>query len=137
MLKGQDIALVIKILLKKQLNKVLEHNILAYELHISQSEVSKGMLRLEKANLISRYEDKTIEIHKHALFEMLVHGIKYFMSAELNIEQRGMPTAYSSPYLIKTLVNKDFYVWPYINGEAKGIKQHFFCKFGLTSDFFG
>jgi len=121
MLKGQDIGLIIKLLLKQQSSQIIEHTILAYELHISQSEVSKGMLRLEKASLISRYEDKIIEIHKHALLEMLVYGLKYFMGAELNIEQRGIPTAYSSPYLIKELVSKDSYVWPHINGQSKGL----------------
>jgi|TARA_R110000868_G_scaffold244669_5_gene501064 hypothetical protein len=121
MLKGQDIALVMKIMVSQQLGRPLEYAVLAYELYISQSEVSKGMLRLEKAKIISRYPDKGLEVHKHALFEMLVHGLKYFMTAELNIEQRGTLTAYSSPCIKQKIVNQHTYVWPYINGQDKGI----------------
>lgn len=121
MLKGQDIALVMKIMVSQQLGRPLEYAVLAYELYISQSEVSKGMLRLEKAKIISRYPDKGLEVHKHALFEMLVHGLKYFMTAELNIEQRGTLTAYSAPCIKQEIVSQHAYVWPYINGQDKGI----------------
>ena len=121
MLKGQDIALIIKMLIRQQLGRQVEYMELAYELHISQSEVSKGILRLEKAKLVSRYSDKSLEIHKHELFEMLIHGVKYFMTAELNIAQRGIPTAYSVSCIKQKLVSQAVYVWPYINGQVKGI----------------
>ncbi len=120
MLKGQDIALVFKILFKGKEEKI-EYKQLAYELCISQSEISKSVIRLKKAKLMSRYENNIYEIHKHNLMEMLLHGLKYFLVPELNIEQRGVPTAYSSPYVERELTNKDSYVWPYIDGLSKGI----------------
>lgn len=121
MLKGQDIALIIKLLLNLKSNRSIEHTTLAFELFISQSEVSKGMLRLEKAKLLSRYSDKSLEVHKHALCEMLIHGLKYFMVADLNLPERGIVTAHSYPSIQKLMVSDDEYVWPFIDGDKKGI----------------
>ena len=121
MLKGQDIALVIKLLLKQKANCSTEHAKLAFELFISQSEVSKGMVRLERAKLISRYSDQSIEVHKHALSEMLIHGLKYFMVADLNLPKRGVVTAHSFPSIKKLMVSDEEYVWPFDEGNQKGI----------------
>lgn len=121
MLKGQDIALIIKLLLNQRSNRSIEHTTLAFELFISQSEVSKGMLRLEKAKLLSRYSDKSLEIHKHGLCEMLIHGLKYFMVADLNLPERGIVTAHSFPSVKQLMVSEDEYVWPFIDGDKKGI----------------
>jgi hypothetical protein len=121
MLKGQDIALIIRLLLNIETRQSVEHLKLAYKLHISQSEVSKSFIRLEKVNLVSRYSNKSLQIHKHELYEMLTHGLRYFMEAELNLPQRGIITAYSFPSIKKELVSEEDYIWPYIEGEARGI----------------
>jgi len=121
MLKGQDIAILIKLLLKQQAKDKIEFKNIAYELYISQSEVTKSIKRLEKSRLLTRYSDDSIELHKHELMELFVYGVKYLFSAEINIATRGMAAAYSSPHFKKIILSEDTYVWPYINGNTKGL----------------
>lgn len=121
MLKGQDIALIIKLLIKQKVNEKIEFKGIAYELFISQSEVSKGIIRLEKSKLLLRNNDNEIEIHKRELVEMLIHGFKYFFPSEINILTRGIATAYSPPLIKQYMLHEKPYVWPYINGKNKGL----------------
>ncbi len=121
MLKGQDIAILIKLLLKQQAKEKVEFKNIAYELYISQSEVTKSIKRLEKSRLLTRYSDDSIELHKHELMELFVYGVKYLFSAEVNIATRGMAAAYSSPHFKKIILSEETYVWPYINGNTKGL----------------
>ena len=121
MLKGQDVAILIKLLLKQQAKEKVEFKNIAYELYISQSEVTKSIKRLEKARLLTRYSDDSIELHKHELMELFVYGVKYLFSAEVNIATRGMAAAYSSPHFKKIILSEEAYVWPYINGNTKGL----------------
>ncbi len=121
MLKGQDIAILVKLLIKQKAKAKVEFKNIADELNISQSEVTKGIKRLEKAKLLSRYSDDSIELHKHELIELFVHSMKFFFPAEVNIATRGIPTAYSSPYFKKIILNEEIYVWPYIHGDTKGL----------------
>jgi DNA-binding Lrp family transcriptional regulator len=122
MLKGQDIGILIKLLLKLNAKEKIEFKNIAYELYISQSEVTKGIKRLEKSKILTpRYSDYSLQLHKHALVELFIYGVKYFFPAEVNIPTRGMPAAYSVPYFRKTILSEEAYVWPYINGNTKGL----------------
>lgn len=121
MLKGQDIAILIKLLLKLDAKQQIEFKNIAYELFISQSEVTKSIKRLEIAKLLSRYSDDSIELRRHELMELLVHSVKYLFPAEINIATRGIAAAYSSPYFKKLILSEEVYVWPYINGTIKGL----------------
>lgn len=121
MIKGQDIAILIKLLLKQKAKEKIEFKNIAYELYISQSEVTKSIKRLEKSKLLSRYSDDSVELHKHELMELLLYGVKYLFPAEVNIATRGMATAHSSPLLKKIILSEEIYVWPYINGNIKGL----------------
>ena len=121
MLKGHDIAILSKLLLKLAAKEPAAFKNIAYELYISQSEVTKGVKRLEKSRLLTRYSDNSIEVHKHELMECFVHGVKYFFPAEVNIATRGMPAAYSSPHFKKIILSEETYVWPYIHGDTKGL----------------
>jgi hypothetical protein len=47
--------------------------------------------------------------------------VKYHFPAEINIATRGMPAVYSTPHLKKLILSEDSYVWPYINGNTKGL----------------
>ena len=120
MLKGQDIAILIKLLLKQQAKENVEFKNIAYELYISQSEVTKSIKRLEKSKLLTRYSDESIELHKHELMELFVY-VKFLFPAEVNIATRGMAAAYSSPHFKKIILSEETYVWPYINGNTKGL----------------
>ena len=121
MLKGQDVAIVIKLLLKHNAKEKVEFKVIAHELFISQSEVTKSIKRLQTARLLTRYSDDTIELHKHEMMEFFVHSVKYNFPAEVNIATRGMAAAYSALPIKKTIVSDECYVWPYIQGESKGL----------------
>lgn len=121
MLRGQDIGILIKLLLKLKAKEKIEFKNIAYELYISQSEVTKSIKRLEKTKLLTRYSDDSIELHKHALMELFVYGVKYFFPADVNIATRGVAAAYSSPHFKKIILSEEAYVWPYINGNIKGL----------------
>ena len=121
MLKGQDIAILIKLLLKQKVKEKIEFKNIAYELYISQSEVTKSIKRLEKSRLLTRYSDDSVELHKHELMELFTYGVKYLFSAEVNIATRGMAAAYSSPHFKKIILSEETYVWPYIHGNTKGL----------------
>ncbi|HCJ4222445.1 TPA: LysR family transcriptional regulator, partial [Legionella pneumophila] len=41
--------------------------------------------------------------------------------AEINIATRGMPAVYSSPHFKKLIMSEESYVWPYNNGDTKGL----------------
>ncbi|HFK5878886.1 TPA: hypothetical protein ACGYSL_002807 [Legionella pneumophila] len=45
MLKGQDIAILIKLLLKNNTKEKIEFKSIAHELYISQSEVTKSIIK--------------------------------------------------------------------------------------------
>lgn len=121
MLKGQDIAVLIKLLLKQRAKEKVEFKRIAYEVFISQSEVTKSIQRLEKSKLIVRYSDERLELNKHALEELFIYAVKYLFPAEINIATRGMAAAYSSPGIKTQILSEDTYVWPYINGDIKGL----------------
>jgi len=121
MLKGQDIAVLIKLLLKQSSKEKIEFKSIAYELYISQSEVTKSIRRLEKSRLLIRYSDERLELNKHALEELFIYAVKYLFPAEINIATRGMAAAYSSPGIKTQILSEDTYVWPYIHGHIKGL----------------
>ena len=56
-----------------------------------------------------------------ALFEFTERKIHYLFPAEVNIATRGMAAAHSSPHLKKIILSEESYVWPYINGDIKGL----------------
>lgn len=108
-------------LLKNNTKEKIEFKSIAHELYISQSEVTKSIKRLEATKLLVRYSVDSIELHKHELMEFFVHSVKYHFPAEINIATRGIPAAYSTPHFKKLILSEDFYVWPYINGDTKGL----------------
>ncbi len=59
---------------------------------------------------------------RHAFLELLVHGLKYFMPAELGAPSRGVPTAWAAPPLAAEIVSapEDRPVWPHPDGHARG-----------------
>lgn len=121
MLKGQDIGVLIKLLLKLTAKEKIEFKNIAHELYISQSGVTKSIKRLEKSKLLTRYSDDSIDLHKHELMELFVYGVKYLFPADVNIAARGMAAAYSTPHFKKIILSEETYVWPYINGHTKGL----------------
>lgn len=73
MIKGQDIAVLAKIIARK--SESLNQLQLASELFLSQSEISKSLHRLADAKL---YSLSSKEVYRSNFLELIVHSLKYF-----------------------------------------------------------
>jgi hypothetical protein len=116
-LKSQDILLLLKLIATR--NGACRVIDLAHDLGVSPSEISHGLKRLQRAQLLS--SDRKEPLRVNAL-EFLIHGLKYVFPAEIGPMSRGMPTAHSAPPLAKRIVSSDRekYVWPASEGEERG-----------------
>ena len=90
---------------------------IAYELGISQSQVSYGLERLERSGLI----DEDRKVMRQALIEFLLFGLKYVYPAQVGRPVRGVLTAHSVKPLAGMIVSDQKYVWPSSEGEDRGI----------------
>ena len=113
-LKPQDVAILTKLLvIKREDWRQID---IAIALGLSQSEIAKSLVRLNKAGLI---HDK--RLNRSAALEFIVHAIKYIFPAEVGALATGVPTAISSPFHEKMVVQgSDVYVWPSIHGKKRG-----------------
>jgi len=118
MIKGQDILVLLKLLLlgKQKLSMAK----IADSLGLSSSEVCEGMKRLSTSGLLD-YELK-IPV-KSAMEEFLIHGFKYVFPAKLGSIDRGVLTAFPVfPFNEKIISSgNENYVWAYHEGESRGI----------------
>lgn len=114
-LKPQDIALLVKLLSKK--NEDWRQIDLAMEMELSQSEIAKALSRLNKAMLVNGKKP----IGASAL-EFLIHGMKYSFPVQIGALSFGVPTAISAPAHEKMVVQnaEDVYVWPSAKGKKRG-----------------
>jgi predicted XRE-type DNA-binding protein len=110
-----DIVVLLKIV--TYANASWKQEQLAEALYISQSEVSKSLVRSKFAGLIDASGKK---VFKMALLEFLQFGIKYAFPQQPGAIVRGIPTAHSAAPLNDTIVSKDHYVWPYGKGDVRG-----------------
>jgi hypothetical protein len=115
-MRPQDIVVLLKIVaLGESPWRITD---LAVALGISQSEISEALNRNMIAGLMDAGKRK---IHKEALTEFLLHGLKYVFPEQPGPIARGMPTAHSAPPLSKRIVGtSETYVWPHPDGQARG-----------------
>ncbi|MBX9879922.1 MAG: hypothetical protein K2Y22_15800 [Candidatus Obscuribacterales bacterium] len=85
---------------------------------MSASEVHSGLERAQASRLVN-FEKRPI---RTALFELLVHGIKYVYPPERGALTRGIPTGYAAPPLLESIRQpvSDPPVWPDANGHVRG-----------------
>lgn len=119
MLKPQDVVILLKIAVQPQ-PYAWAYSRLAYELHMSPSEVHKGVGRAVHARLFDLDRRRPV---RRALEEFLIHGVKYAYAAEIGTMTRGVPTAHSMPALARELAvsGADVYVWPHAEGKVRGL----------------
>ncbi|MFO7958369.1 MAG: hypothetical protein R6X33_14880 [Candidatus Brocadiia bacterium] len=115
-MRPQDVVILLKILCFQ--DDAWRQKDIAAELSISQSEVSEALARSALTGLMAR--DKRT-VHRKALQEFLLHGLKYVFPAMPGPIVRGMPTAHSAEPL-RGMIRGDgeMYVWPYDHGNARG-----------------
>jgi hypothetical protein len=91
---------------------------IAKALKISQSEVSESLHRSRFARLIGNNK----KVFRSALFEFLLHGLRYVFPAEPGRVIKGMPTSHSAEPLSNDIVSgNENFVWPYSKGVSRGM----------------
>jgi len=114
-MRPHDIVVLLKIA-SKQTNPWYMKD-LAYELGISNSEVSESINRSVIAGLI--FPDKK-RLMKSALLDFLRFGLSYVYPQHPGSLVRGIPTAHSAEPLNKIIQSEEPYVWPYSEGTVRG-----------------
>ncbi len=90
---------------------------MARELHISQSEISKSLVRSQYAKLL---DSSGKRVMKMALMELLQYGVPYIFPQQPGAVVRGIPTAHSSAPLKDIIQSTEPYVWPSGKGTVRG-----------------
>ncbi len=90
---------------------------LAEALFISQSEVSKSLVRSKFAGLL---DSSGKRVYKLALMEFLQYGIRYVFPQRPGAIVRGIPTAHSAMPLKEVIQSEENYVWPSGKGTMRG-----------------
>lgn len=115
-MRPQDVVVLLKIIATK--NKQWRNIDIAYGLNISPSEISEALNRCKISKLINKEKR---DIHRNALCEFLIYGLKYVFPAEPGAIAKGIPTAHSAPPINKKIISgSESYVWPNPNGTSRG-----------------
>ena len=117
-LRQQDIIFALKLVAIDESPQWNQAQIAA-SLAISPAEVAFALRRLRKHQLLGA---EHYSVRRGALFEFLVHGLKYVFPAEIGRIARGMPTGISHKIFNSHLrIPKDqAIVWPSPDGNVRG-----------------
>jgi len=113
-MRPHDVVVLLKII---SLEDTWLSKDLSTSLYISASEISESLNRSMIARLISPDKKK---VFKSALLKFIENGLSFVFPAEAGALVRGIPTAHSAPILKNYFLSNEIYVWPTLNGEAKG-----------------
>jgi len=114
-MRPQDIVILLKIVSFKEKQWLMKD--LAYELSISQSEISESLHRSMIAGLLASDKRKLM---KASLKEFISYGLKYVYPQKPGAIVRGMATAISTPPLNEQFDSKEQFVWPWAKGQQRG-----------------
>lgn len=122
MLKPQDVVILLKVLCW---DRHWTYDQLASSLKTSTSVVHQSLKRCEVSRLYHgnyRLHQYPRQVMREALFEFLVHGVKYVFPATVGNVKRGIPTAHSAEPLKDLLMVGESmpYVWAFPKGKVKG-----------------
>ena len=114
-MRPQDIVILLKIISKGSLP--WQNKDLAFELSISQSEVSDSLNRSLVAGLLNGEKKK---VHKKSLLEFIEHGLHYVFPTLPGGPANGIFTAHSHPFMKTQFSSESGYVWPDARGDVRG-----------------
>ncbi len=114
-MRPHDIVILLKIASMENREWLMKD--IAYELGISNSEVSESIHRSVIAGLISS-DKKTL--NKLSLLEFLKSGLRYVYPQSPGALVRGIGTAYSASPLNKEIRSQENVVWVYGKGNIRG-----------------
>ncbi len=85
---------------------------------ISSSSLHRSTGRLQAARLVMPNR----RVHRRALVDLLLHGVRYVYYVQPGQVTRGQPTAWAAPPLNEVIASKELPpVWPDPLGEARGV----------------
>ena len=130
-MKSQDILILLKLASFQKQGLHIGEGIaerysargLSDALGVSKTEVNASINRSIDVGLAVRdRKTKAIKVNKKALFEFIVHGLKYVFPVKVSRVERGVSTAFAAPVLEQVLLSGGdlIYVWPYAQGSEKG-----------------
>ena len=114
-LKSQDVVVLLKLAVSDGEKQTFDE--LAAALGLSQSQAFASVKRLGDSGLVNL---KTRKVHRRALAEFLIHGVKYVFPAKRGGVVRGLATAHTAPPLKGLIVGGDPVVWPDPKGDVRG-----------------
>jgi len=114
-MRSHDIVVLLKISILPGTNWYIKD--VAFDLGISQSEVSESLNRSKIAKLLAA-DKKTVM--QNNLVDFLEHGLRYVFPAEPGAVQRGMATAHNAPPINQLDDSNESYVWPWAHGQQRG-----------------
>lgn len=114
-IRPHDIVILLKMITLRKSNWFLKD--LAYDLQISQSEVSESLNRSQLAGFVGRDKKK---VEREAVMEFLAHGLKYTFPEEPGKIVNGFSAAQSAAPLYHVFKSQESYVWPDRNGNRRG-----------------
>ena len=128
-MKSQDIGLLLKLVALRsretEASQVAHYSVraLAEETGISKSQVSLALQRCLEVGLARK--DRKIGVPRantKALFDFIVHGLRYVFPARPGEITRGIATAFAAPVLEGWLYSSGelVMVWPDATGDTKG-----------------
>nr|WP_294922704.1 hypothetical protein [uncultured Flavobacterium sp.] len=114
-MRPHDIVILLKIISYNHDNWLMKD--LAYELLISQSEISESLNRSILSGLISSNKKR---IMKSSLLDFIIYGLKYVFPQKPGPMVRGIKTSHSSIPLSEIILSNEIFVWPHFEGNSKG-----------------
>lgn len=114
-MKPQDIVVLLKIILYG--SNTWQSKMLAAQLYISASEISKSLQRSEYAGLINTERG----VARQSLMEFIQYGLPYVFPAKPGGMANGILTAHSHPFMARHFSAEMKYVWPDAQGYDRGL----------------
>lgn len=114
-MRPQDIVILLKLL---NIDAGWQYRELSNTLNISISEISESLHRSHIAGLID--ESRRL-VNRQSLMEFVEFGIHYVFPQIPGTMVIGMPTAHSHPFFKTHFPSELDFVWPYENGNTRGL----------------
>lgn len=92
---------------------------MAYNLQLSESEISESLRRSEYSGLIRDVSMKSV--NKQAFLDFLIYGLRYVFPTRPSGIGRGFATAHSAPPLNEKIVSDENFIWEHPEGNVRGL----------------
>lgn len=113
----QPLDIVVSLKISVMCGQAVGYEELASELGIGLASAHRSVKRAQSAGLVSDSRQPS----KHALLELLVHGVRYVYFVKPGELTRGVPTAHAAPPLSSIIVaDGEVPVWPDPQGKTRG-----------------